>query len=187
MPISRRHFLLDIRFILRRDRAALTHLMRTPNPVAQPARYLDTLTEYEFSIQYQPGLSHRNADALSRRPYNRTPGFLVCRQCGPLLDPIAEKTITEELEDEEETPVKRVDSDSESEISEDWGIISLQSKEEEFTEIEKDCSIAKADPTPFSDEMRSTETGSQVFSARLTKTKEPREKQIVTRNDREKE
>jgi len=127
---------------------------------------------YEFSIQYRPGLSHRNADALSRRPCNRRPASPICRQCGRLLESISEETITEELEDEEETPVKRVDSDSESKINEDWVIISPHS--EKSTEIEKDCSITEADPTPFSEEVKSTETGSKVFSARLTKTKEPR-------------
>jgi len=107
----------------------------------------------------------------------------------PLLESIAEETITEELEDEEETLVKRVDSDSESEISADWVIISPQSYKEEFTEIEKDCSTAEADPTPFSDEVKSSDVGSQVFSARLTKTKKPREEhmesQEVTEDKRE--
>jgi len=43
-----------------------------------------------------------------------------------LLETIAEETIIEELEDEDETPFKRVDSNAESEISEDWVIISPQ-------------------------------------------------------------
>jgi len=75
----------------------------------------DTLAEYEFSIRYQPGLSHWNAVALSRHPCNRWSGLLICRQCGPLLDPIAEETIMEEP-DEGKTPVKSVDTDSKSQV-----------------------------------------------------------------------
>ena len=63
-----RHVLLGYKFVLRTYHAALTYLMKTPNPVGQSARYLTTLAEYNFSIQYRPGDAHRNADALSRRP-----------------------------------------------------------------------------------------------------------------------
>jgi len=114
---------------------------------------------------------------LSRRPCNRRSGSPICRQCGPLLDPIVEEAIVEESKNEE-TLVKRIDSDSDSEISEDWVIISPQSEqEEEILEIEKDCSIVEADPTPFSNEVKSTEAGSQVFSAKPTKTKEKKKKE----------
>jgi len=81
-------------------------------PASTAPDQCDTLAEYEFSIQYQPGLSHWNAVALSRCLCNRRSGLLICRQCGPLLDPIAEETIMEEP-DEEKTLVKRVDTDSE--------------------------------------------------------------------------
>ena len=83
-----RHFLLGFPFVLRTDHAALTHLLRTPNPVAQSARYLDTLAEYQFTLQYRPGLSHKNADAMSRRPCNREPDQPLYRQCGPFHDPL---------------------------------------------------------------------------------------------------
>jgi len=82
-----RHFLLGFPFVLRTDHAALTHLMRTPNPVAQSARYLDILAEYQFTVQYRPGLSHKNADALSRRPCGRGPDQPLCKQCGPIRLP----------------------------------------------------------------------------------------------------
>ena len=86
-----RHFLLGFPFVLRTDHAALTHLLRTPNPVAQSARYLDTLAEYQFTLQYRPGLSHRNADAMSRRPCNRELDQPLCKQCGPLHDPLQDE------------------------------------------------------------------------------------------------
>ena len=71
--------------MLRTDHAALMHLMRTPNPVAQ-----STLAEYQFAVRYRPGDSHRNADALSRRLCGRERNAPLCRQCVPMLDPVAE-------------------------------------------------------------------------------------------------
>jgi len=76
--------------VLRTDHVALTHLMRTRDPVVQLARYLDTLAEYVFMVQYQPGESHMNADALSWCPCNRNSNSPLCKQCGPLLEPIDE-------------------------------------------------------------------------------------------------
>ena len=38
-----RHFLLGARFVLRTDHVALSYLKKTPHPVAQSARYLNTL------------------------------------------------------------------------------------------------------------------------------------------------
>lgn len=43
------------------------------NPEGQLARWLETLSAFDFKIQHRPGLQHKNADALSRLP---------CRQCG---------------------------------------------------------------------------------------------------------
>ena len=78
-----RHFLLGYPFVLRTDHAALTFLMKTPDPVGQSARYLDRLAEYMFEVVHRPGEQHRNADALSRRPCARDPDRPQCRQCGP--------------------------------------------------------------------------------------------------------
>ena len=63
-----RHYLLCREFLLRTDHAALTTLMRTPDPPAQQARWLDFLAEYNFKIVHRAGELHRNADSLSRRP-----------------------------------------------------------------------------------------------------------------------
>jgi len=97
-----RHFLLGYKFVLRTDHAALTYLMKMPNPVGQSARYLSTLAEYNFSIQYRPGDSHHNADALSRRPCGRDRMAPVCQQCGPMLDPIDETPELQEMAVESE-------------------------------------------------------------------------------------
>jgi len=83
-----RHFLLGFKSVLHTDHAALTHLMRTPHPVVQSARYLDTLAEYEFTVQYRPRESHKNADALSRCPCNRNSNSPLCKQCGHCWSPL---------------------------------------------------------------------------------------------------
>ena len=76
-----RHLLLGHQFTLRTDHAALTYLLRTPDPVGQSARYLDKLAEYQFEVVHRPGLQHANADTLSRRPCDREPDAPPCRQC----------------------------------------------------------------------------------------------------------
>ena len=105
-----RHFLIGFLFVLGTDHAVLTHLMRTPHPVAQSARHLDTLTECQFMVQYRPGVSHHNADALSRRPCKRELNAHFCKQCGTLLEPIDEGPEGEDANVKEEgTPAEVFD------------------------------------------------------------------------------
>src|SRR5208282_2988193 len=63
-----RHFLLARPIVIRTDHAALTFLMKTPEPLGQQARWLDLLAEYNFVIRHRAGTAHANSDALSRRP-----------------------------------------------------------------------------------------------------------------------
>jgi len=55
-----RHFLLGFPFVLRRDHAALKHLMRLPHPVAQSARYLEpwlsTSLRYSIDLECRIGM-----------------------------------------------------------------------------------------------------------------------------------
>jgi len=105
-----RHFLLGAKFVLRMDYAALSHLKRTPHPVAQSARYLNTSAEYNYELQYRPGDLHRNTDALSRRPCHRNVSSPLCVKCGPILDPMDESE-EDESEKGTETQVKEVDDE----------------------------------------------------------------------------
>jgi hypothetical protein len=77
-----RHFLLGTAepFELRTDHAALTSLLKSPEPVGQQARWLDLIAEYNFKIIHRAGRLHGDSDALSRRPCKNNPGQ-VCRQC----------------------------------------------------------------------------------------------------------
>src|SRR5271165_7173130 len=75
-----RPFLLGRKFLLRTDHAALTSLLKTPEPVGQQARWLDLLAEYPMDVQHRAGKQHINADVLSRRPCDRTVTDKPCAQ-----------------------------------------------------------------------------------------------------------
>ena len=67
-----RHYLLGRKFLVRTDHAALRWLKSMPQPVGQQARWLETLEEFDISIAHRAGTRHGNADALSRRPCDRS-------------------------------------------------------------------------------------------------------------------
>ncbi|KAA3678006.1 uncharacterized protein DEA37_0008956 [Paragonimus westermani] len=63
-----RHYLLGRRFLVRTDHSSLQWLQNFKDPEGQVARWQEFLQEYNFECKHRPGLRHRNADALSRRP-----------------------------------------------------------------------------------------------------------------------
>ncbi|GBN65899.1 Transposon Ty3-G Gag-Pol polyprotein [Araneus ventricosus] len=62
------HYLYGRKFLLRTDHASLRWLSNFKEPEGQIARWIQRLQEYDFEIQHRTWTSHRNADALSRRP-----------------------------------------------------------------------------------------------------------------------
>lgn len=62
-----RHFLLGRRFLLRTDHGSLKWLFSFKDPQGQLARWIETLSQYTFTIEHRPGSKHKNADALSRK------------------------------------------------------------------------------------------------------------------------
>jgi len=82
-----RHHLLGRMFVVRTDHAALQWLRKIREPVGQQARWLELMEEYSFSVVHRPGRQHGNADALSRRPCDKS------RCCPPVNSP----SIDEEL------------------------------------------------------------------------------------------
>jgi archaellum component FlaC len=76
-----RQYLLCRHFVIRCDHSALTSLLKCREPLGKQARWMDLIAEFDFEIVYRPGLSHRNADALSRRPCAREHGCDPCMQC----------------------------------------------------------------------------------------------------------
>jgi hypothetical protein len=76
-----RHFFLCNKFVIRTDNAALTSLMKTPEPLAQQARWLDLISEFDFRVVHRAGSLNGAADALSRRPCERVDMDKMCPQC----------------------------------------------------------------------------------------------------------
>jgi len=64
-----RYYLQWKEFILRTDHQALTWLRTMDAPDGMTARWLDTLANFSFKVQYRPGPKHGNADGLSRAPH----------------------------------------------------------------------------------------------------------------------
>ena len=85
-----KHYLLGRRFVARMDHQALRWLYSLREPMDRIARLLETLSAYQFSIEYRPGHKHGNANAMSRR----CPDPQECKclllgeevlKCGPCL------------------------------------------------------------------------------------------------------
>ena len=62
-----RHFLLGRSFKIRTDNAALTSLLKTPEPLAQQAHWLDLISEYDFSIVHRYTIFNGAADAYKQK------------------------------------------------------------------------------------------------------------------------
>ena len=73
-----RQYVLGRKLIVRSDHAALSHLRKTRDPVAQQARWLDYVEQFDIEVIYRSGPMHRNANALSRRPCEERGR---CEQC----------------------------------------------------------------------------------------------------------
>eukprot|EP00731_Ephydatia_muelleri_P011498 Em0006g392a len=67
-----RAYLYGKRFTVRTDHSSLKWLQSFHEPEGQVARWLETLSEYDFEVLHRPGKKHTNADSLSRMP---------CSQC----------------------------------------------------------------------------------------------------------
>jgi len=67
-----RHYLLNNHVVLRTDHHSLKWLRTFKQPEGILARWLETLAEFDFSIEHRPGRLHCNADGLSRP---------LCKQC----------------------------------------------------------------------------------------------------------
>ena len=63
-----RHYLTGRHFILRTDHGALRWMFNFKEPEGQLARWLETLSTYDFETIHRPGKQHLNGDGMSRRP-----------------------------------------------------------------------------------------------------------------------
>ena len=60
-----RQYLLGRRFRVRSDHQALIRIFRLKEPRGKIARWLEILSQYDFSIEYRPGKKQGHCDALS--------------------------------------------------------------------------------------------------------------------------
>ena len=67
-----RHYLLGAEIVLRTDHHSLKWLRTFKRPEGILARWVETLSEFHYTIEHRPGRLHCNADGLSRP---------MCRQC----------------------------------------------------------------------------------------------------------
>ena len=63
-----RHYLLGRKFYVRTDHNSLTWLSRFSNIQGQLARWLEELSQLDMVVLHRAGVSHSNADSLSRQP-----------------------------------------------------------------------------------------------------------------------
>ena len=62
-----RQYLLGRKFIVRTDHSAVQWLRKTPEPMAQLARCLSYIEQFDFDIKHRAGAGHGNADGHACR------------------------------------------------------------------------------------------------------------------------
>ena len=55
-------------FVIRTDHAALQWLRKAPEPMAQFARWLTFIEQFDFKVSHRAGSKHGNGDRLLRKP-----------------------------------------------------------------------------------------------------------------------
>lgn len=71
-----RPYLWGRKFTVRTDHASLVWLLKSSEPKGQVARWVETLADYDLEVIHRKGLTHSNADGLSRQGCEE-----CCRQC----------------------------------------------------------------------------------------------------------
>ena len=80
-----RVYLLGRSFLIRTDHQALKWLLTMKEPKSRNARWIETLSEFNFTVDHRAGEKHGNADALSRcpNPWNCECKIFESLRCGP--------------------------------------------------------------------------------------------------------
>lgn len=111
-----RHYLLGSHVILRTDHYSLKWLKTFKRPEGILARWIETLSEFDYEIEHRPGRLHCNADGVSRpickQCWGKTPPLHWIDECeradeltGPLginaifLDPVIPKSELQQLQE----------------------------------------------------------------------------------------
>ena len=72
-----RHYLYGRKFKIRTDHGSLRWLCNFKDAQGQLARWIEILSAFDYEISYRPGSQHKNADSLSRMPFERFSGNSV--------------------------------------------------------------------------------------------------------------
>jgi len=95
-----RHYLLGAKVILRTDHHSLKWLKTFKRPEGILARWIETLAEYNYTIEHRPGRLHSNADAVSRQTCKQCWGKVApthwideCNQAEDLIQPLSIRAI----------------------------------------------------------------------------------------------
>ena len=75
-----RPYLYGTKFTLYTDHQPLKWLMTNDKLTGKLARWALILQEYEFEVIHRPGITHQNADTMSRRPLQTSEDFSEARQ-----------------------------------------------------------------------------------------------------------
>jgi transposase InsO family protein len=80
-----RCYLLGRKFLIRTDHQALKWLLNLKQPKNRIARWIEALSEFDFTVEHRAGVKHGNADALSRcpNPWECTCKLFESLRCGP--------------------------------------------------------------------------------------------------------
>lgn len=70
-------YLLNSHFIVYTDNNPLTHILTSAKLDATGQRWASSLGQYDFDIIYRAGLNNKDADGLSRYPFERVEGTEV--------------------------------------------------------------------------------------------------------------
>ena len=91
-----RHYLLCNKVILRTDHHSLKWLRKFKRPEGILARWIETLVEFDFEIEYRAGRLHSNADAISRQNCKQCWGKVAsdnwideCERADQLVEPLS--------------------------------------------------------------------------------------------------
>ena len=67
-----KQYVLGHHFVIRTDHVALQWLRKIPEPMAQLARWLTFIEQFDLEVSHRAGSKHGNADRLSRKPADQT-------------------------------------------------------------------------------------------------------------------
>ena len=80
-----RSYLLGRKFLIRTDHQALRWLFTMKEPKSCIARWIESLSEFDFEIEHRSGIKYGNADSMSRcpNPWNCQCKNFEALRCGP--------------------------------------------------------------------------------------------------------